>query len=121
MRSSDSSGSSGVSLPAIIASVLERAQNRPLISLEEVAEAVGAAPVSMPDIEAIFDALEAAGRSVEAELKDAPAALARVLSTVRSFTVLNGRRPTVSEIGQHSGLGVGEVRFALLYSRVLAP
>ena len=90
-----------------------------VVPLDAVAEAIGAAPVTMLDIEAIFDGLEAAGRRVEAELKDPPAALAQVLSTVRSFSAVSGRRPTVPEIAQHSGLSVGEVRFALLYARVL--
>jgi hypothetical protein len=90
------------------------------VSLDEVAEAIGAATVTMPEIEAIFDALEAAGHAVEAEPKNPPAALAQVLSTVRSFSAISGRRPSVAEIAQHSGLSQGEVRFALLYARVLA-
>jgi hypothetical protein len=90
-----------------------------LVSLDEVADAIGAAAVTMPEIEAIFDALEAAGYPVEAEPKHPPAALARVLSTVRSFSAVSGRRPSVPEIAQHSGLSLGEVRFALLYARVL--
>jgi hypothetical protein len=89
------------------------------LSLDAVAEAIGAAPVTMQDIEAIFDGLEAAGRSVQAEARDAPAALKQVLATVRSFSALSGRRPTVPEIAQHSGLSVAEVRFAMLYARVL--
>ena len=46
-------------------------------------------------------------------------ALAQVLATVRSFSAVSGRRPTLPEIAQHSGLSLGEVRFALLYARVL--
>jgi len=92
---------------------------RSLVTLDEVAEAIGAAAVTMPEIEAIFDALEAAGHPVAAEPKNPPAALARVLSTVRSFSAISGRRPSVPEIAQHSGLSLGEVRFALLYARVL--
>jgi len=88
-------------------------------TLDEVAEAIGAAPVTMPEIEAIFDALEAAGHPVAAEPKNPPAALAQVLATVRSFSAVSGRRPSVPEIAQHSGLSLGEVRFALLYARVL--
>ena len=95
------------------------ADNTPLITLDRVAEAVGAAPVIMSDIEAIFVALEAAGRRVEAELKDPPAVLARVLSTVRAFSAVSGRRPTLAEIAETSGLSLGDVRFALLYARVL--
>ena len=96
-----------------------RPKNEP-ISLDELAEAIGAAAVTMQEIEAIFDALEAAGHAVEAEPKNPPAVLGQVLSTVRSFSAISGRRPTVPEIAQHSGLSVGEVRFALLYARVLA-
>ncbi|MEP7049586.1 MAG: sigma-70 domain-containing protein [Pseudomonadota bacterium] len=88
-------------------------------SLDTVAEAIGAAPVTMQDIEAIFDGLEAAGRSVDAEPRDPPAALKQVLATVRSFSAVSGRRPTVPEIAEHSGLSVAEVRFAMLYARVL--
>lgn len=89
------------------------------VSLDEVAEAIGAAAVTMPEIEAILDALEAAGHAVVVETKDPPAALAQVLSTVRSFSALSGRRPNLAEIAQHSGLSLGDVRFALLYARVL--
>jgi len=95
-----------------------RTTDRP-ISLDEVAEAIGAAAVTMPEIEAIFDALEAAGHPLTAEPKNPPLALAQVLSTVRSFSAISGRRPSVPEIAQHSGLSLGEVRFALLYARVL--
>ena len=90
-----------------------------VIALDRVAEAIGTSAVTMSDIEAIFDALEAAGRRVEAETKDPQAALAQVLATVRSFSAVSGRRPTVPEMAQHSGLSIGEVRFALLYARVL--
>ena len=108
------------SLVARIANVLlEATLGAEVVSLDHVAEAIGAAPVTMADIEAIFDALETAGRRVEAETKDPPAALAQVLKAVRSFSAVSGRRPTVPEIAEHSGLGVGEVRFALLYARVL--
>ena len=89
------------------------------ITLDEVAEAIGAAAITLPEIEAIFDALEAAGHPLEAEPKNPPAALAQVLSTVRSFSAISGRRPTLPEIAEHSGLSLGEVRFALLYARVL--
>jgi len=89
------------------------------VTLDEVADAIGAAAVTMPEIEAILDALEAAGQPVAAQPKDPPAALAQVLSTVRSFSAISGRKPNLAEIAQHSGLSLGDVRFALLYARVL--
>jgi hypothetical protein len=99
--------------------LLQETTGAEVVSLDRVAEAIGAAAVTMQDIEAIFEGLEAVGRRVEAERQDPPAALARVLKAVRSFSAVSGRRPTLPEIAQHSGLSVGEVRFALLYARVL--
>ena len=103
----------------IVGRLLTGKDSRSSLSLDEVAGAIGAAAVTMPEIEAIFDALEAAGHPVEAEPRNPPAALAQVLSTVRSFSAISGRKPTLAEIAQHSGLSQGEVRFALLYARVL--
>ncbi len=91
----------------------------PVISLDSIADAIGATAITLLDIEAIFDELEKAGHRVEAEPKNPPAALKRVLATARSFSTLSGRRPTLLEIAQHSGLDVSEVRFAMLYARVL--
>jgi hypothetical protein len=104
---------------AIVELLTQEANSAEVVSLDRVGEAIGAAPVTQQDIEAIFDALEAAGLRVEAELKDPPAALAQVLKAVRAFSAVSGRRPTLTEIAQHSGLSVGVVRFALLYARVL--
>ncbi len=104
-------------VPAVLAQLL--AEGGTALSLDAVADAIGALPVTMQDIEAIFEGLEAAGRTIEAERRDPPAALKQVLTTVRSFSAVSGRRPTVPEIAQHSGLSVAEVRFAMLYARVL--
>lgn len=103
----------------IVGKLLTGKDSQTAISLDEVAGAIGAAAVTMPEIEAIFDALEVAGHAVTAEPRNPPAALARVLSTVRSFSAISGRKPSLAEIAQHSGLSQGEVRFALLYARVL--
>lgn len=89
------------------------------ISLDAVADAIGAAAVTFEDIGAIFDAVDAAGRQLHSEPRDPPAALSQVLATVRRFSAVSGRRPTLAEIAEHSGLGLGEVRFALLFARVL--
>ena len=107
----------------IVATLLAESANgaggAQVVSLDRIAETIGAASVTMQDIEAIFDALEAAGRRVEVETKSPPAALAQVLATVRSFSAVSGRRPTLAEMAEHSGLTLGVVRFALLYARVL--
>ncbi|HEY5376372.1 MAG TPA: hypothetical protein VIK01_21980 [Polyangiaceae bacterium] len=104
-------------VPAILEQLL--AESGQVVALDAVADAIGATPVTMQDIEAIFAGLEAAGRSIEAERRDPPAALKQVLATVRRFSAVSGRRPTLPEITQHSGLTPAEVRFAMLYARVL--
>jgi hypothetical protein len=104
-------------VPGIIATLLS--ENAEVVSLDAVADAIGALPVTMADIEAVFQGLEDAGRRIESERRDPPAALAQVLSTVRSFSAVSGRKPNVAEIAQHSGLSVAQVRFAMLYARVL--
>jgi hypothetical protein len=108
-------------MQSVVASILAQllADSAQVVALDAVADAIGAAAVTMQDIEAIFDGLEAAGRTIEAERRDPPAALKQVLATVRSFSAISGRRPTVPEIAQHSGLSIADVRFAMLYARVL--
>jgi hypothetical protein len=108
-------------MQSLVATILARllAESGHVVTLDAVADAIGAAGVTMQDIEGIFEGLEAAGRSVEAERRDPPAALKQVLATVRSFSAVSGRRPTIPEIAQHSSLTTAEVRFAMLYARVL--
>ena len=106
---------------SVVAAILAELLGRPgdTLSLDEIAEAIGAAPVTFEEIEAVFDGLEGAGRLVSTEKLDPPAALARVLGAARSFAAVSGRRPTLPEIAHHSGLTLAEVRFALIYARVL--
>jgi len=106
---------------SLVPTILEQllAESGQVVALDAVADAIGAAPVTMQHIEAIFAGLEAAGRSIEAERRDPPAALKQVLATVRRFSAVSGRRPTLPEIAQHSGLTPAEVRFAMLYARAL--
>ncbi len=104
-------------MPTILAQLL--AEGGQVVALDAVADAIGDAAVTMQEIEVIFAGLEAAGRSIEAERRDPPAALKQVLATVRSFSAVSGRRPTAAEIAQHSGLSPSQVRFAMLYARVL--
>ncbi len=112
-------GTSPIAAAIVRALLVRGAGDANAVSLDSVADAIGASPVTLSDIEAIFDELEKAGHRIENEPKNPPAALKQVLATVRSFSALSGRRPTVLEIAKHSGLDVSEVRFAMLYARVL--
>ncbi len=88
------------------------------VSIDAIADAVGAAAVSQLDIEEMFDALEAAGHEVWApEQGEAMPLLRRVLGAARSLRVHGV--PSVEALAAESGCSVGEVRRALLLGRVL--
>jgi hypothetical protein len=90
------------------------------VSLDEIAEVIGAAAVTPPDIEALIEALEHAGSSVGEEAKDsARALLAMVLGAARELRASLGRSPTTAEIAAHSGLSPSQVKSALLFAQVL--
>jgi hypothetical protein len=90
------------------------------LSLDRIAEAIGALPVSSDDIDEIFTWLEERGHSVgEAPVGLASTALRDVLASARSLKLTLGRTPNAAEIGEHSGLGVEAVQRALFFSKIL--
>jgi DNA-binding MarR family transcriptional regulator len=90
------------------------------VSLDEVAEVIGAAAVTPPDIEALIDELEKAGCPVGEEAKDsARELLAIVLRAARELRTTLGRNPTTPEIAAHCGLTPSQVKSALLFAQVL--
>jgi hypothetical protein len=104
-------------LRAIVDQLLSRPT--PELSLDEIAEAIGAAEISSEEIEAIFIELESAGRHVLEAPVSAKESLNRVLRSARSLRYELGRPPTPSEIAAHAGLSSGSVRLALLFARTL--
>ncbi len=95
-------------------------QGRRAISLDEVGDAIGAAAVTPPEIEKLFDRLEAAGCTIgETSAKSSKAHLKEVLATARAFRTEHGRTPTTREIAEASGLETSQVNAALLFVQVL--
>jgi hypothetical protein len=91
------------------------------VSLDAIAEAVGASAVTQLDVEAIFDGLEAAGREIWAPDEGAAMPLlGRVLAAARALRQRLGAAPPVDLLAREAGCSVGEVRRALLLGRVLA-
>jgi len=90
------------------------------LTLNEVADAVGALPVSAQDIEVVFDALERAGRHVVAPAGgNGVEHLRRVLPAARRLRTELGRSPTILEIAAACGLPMDSVRHALALARVM--
>ena len=91
-----------------------------VVTLDEVAEALGAIAIDSDEIDALFAFLEARGMTVgDPDVGLASSALPAVLTTARALRAELGRTPRVDEIAQRSSLGEDAVRRALLFAQTL--
>lgn len=110
----------GTATPHLVASIVARllaaTPAGAELTLDDVGEAVGAAPVTYEDIEAILDALAAAGHAVELPAVDLTAHLQRVLTAARDLKREHGGTPSVQDLERATGLSrtliVAALRFA---------
>lgn len=90
------------------------------VHLDAIGEAIGARAITTSEIEAIIDALEAAGRKLIGPRGGAGEdRLKTVIATARALGPELGRKPTVAEIAARSGLSEEEVRHALALAKVM--
>jgi DNA-directed RNA polymerase sigma subunit (sigma70/sigma32) len=90
------------------------------ITLDALGEALGARAVYVAEIEAMVDALEAAGRPIVGPTE--PQGVARlhaVLSAARALRQELGRTPTVKEIAARTTLPLDAVKHALELAKVI--
>ena len=100
--------------------VLQALAGRTRVSLDELADAIGARAVSFDDIDALMRALEAAGTEVAAPMGgDGEARLRVVLPAARALRSELGRAPTVDEIAERTAIPRDRVRVALLLAQVM--
>jgi hypothetical protein len=104
-------------LRKIVDQLLSRPGNE--LSLDEIAETIGAIEISSEEIEAIFVELENANRRVLEAPVSAKESLGRVLRSARALRAELGRSPSATEIAEHAGLSQSSVRLALLFARTL--
>ena len=105
-------------LTAIIDQLL--ALGREELSLDDVAQAIGAAQVSVDEIDLIFRELEGQGlRIVQEAPRAVSAELGLTLKAARSLRSKLGRSPTPDEIAREAGIPLSSVRSALLFARIL--
>ena len=90
------------------------------VSLDAIGEAIGVRAVSVPEVDAIIQALEDAGRNVigAGELRGEDS-LRAVVSSIRSLSGSLGRKPSPAEIAEHAGISVEQVRHALFLARIM--
>lgn len=105
-------------LLAVIEPLLARAEEP--ISLDRLAEAIGALAVSSEEIDEIITWLESRGRSVgEAPTGPTADTLRTVLVSARSLRLTTQRAPNAAEIAAYSGLELAAVQRALFFAKIL--
>jgi hypothetical protein len=90
------------------------------LTLDEVAEAIGAIAISSEEIDELLSEVEAHADVDCAPPVAARESLARVLASARALKSELGRAPSPDEIARHGGLSRDAVRLALLYARTLS-
>lgn len=90
------------------------------IALDAIGEAIGIRAITPEEIDAIMTALEAGGRRIIGPTGgEGEAHLRAVVAAARALAPELGRRPTVAEIAERSGLTPLEVRHALALVRIM--
>lgn len=107
-------------LQKIVDDLLAASADSREVHLDAIGEAIGARAVSPPEIEAMIDALDAAGRKLVGPQGGAGEdRLKTVIATAKVLGPELGRKPTVAEIAARSGLSDAEVRHALALVKVM--
>ena len=107
-------------LQAIVDALLAASAASGEVQLDAVGEAIGAQAITTPEIEAIIEALDKAGRKLVGPQGGAGEdRLKAVVAAARTLGPTLGRKPTVAEIATHSGLSEAEVRHALALVKVM--
>lgn len=90
------------------------------IALDALGEALGSMAVSTDEIDALLQALEAAGRTISTpEGAGAEQNLKRVVSAARTLKTKLTRRPTLAEVAAEASLTADQVLVALALLRVM--
>jgi hypothetical protein len=102
--------------------LVERSRREGGVDIDAIGDAVTPLGMSPAEIEELMNAFDARGGVVHAPSASPGENAQRlkiVLTSARALTSVLGRRPTVLEIAEHSGLEVLHVRHALAVGRVM--
>jgi hypothetical protein len=107
-------------LAPVLAQLLAASEASRRVTLDELGDAIGVIVVSTDDVDALLSALEDAGRAVVGpEGQRGVQNLQRVLPAARELAVSLGRRPTLGELMERTGLSEDDLRHALALGRVM--
>lgn len=107
-------------LQALVETLLHTHADVGEVSLDAVGEAIGSRAVSQDEIDAIFSALEARGCHVAAATDGrTEERLLQVVAAARALAAELGKRPSVAQIAERSGLSEPQVRGALSLAKII--
>lgn len=104
-------------ITAILEHLLDRKDRS--LTLDTIGEAIGIEQISQAEIEELFQALENAGREIDATAPDVRFHLELVVREARRLRSRHGSNPDVKALAEATKLTTSEVRTALLYASVL--
>jgi len=106
----------------VLRELLSQSETSRALTLDAVATSLGTIAASADDVEALFAALEAEGRTItDADVTASPKAdLVDVLRVARELTRETGARPNPAAIAARAGMSEGRVRAALRFATLMA-
>jgi 2-hydroxychromene-2-carboxylate isomerase len=107
-------------LAAVLTRLLVDSERTRKVSLDRIGEAIGTHAVSTDEIESLFSALEARGRTVVAQSGgDGERLLKQVVSAARELKQDATRRITIDDVAQHAGITREQVISALALLHIM--
>jgi hypothetical protein len=107
-------------LKAVLNQLLGASRPGDVITVDQMGDAVGALSVGSGDLEALFDALEAQGRTISAPQGGrGEANLHKVLASARALRGTLARTPSKAEIAAHCGLSEHDVFLTLELVKIM--
>jgi len=102
--------------------LLKQSEEKRTLTLDVVSASLGVVSASADEIDTLFLALEAEGRTIlDAHEPRSPARdLAAVLAGIRTLSAVTGKKPSLAELSSHTGLSVDTVSAALRFAAVMA-
>jgi hypothetical protein len=106
-------------LRSLLAVMLARSRAEGAVSLDALGDALFEVSATVHEIDDFLVRFEDSGGTIEAPSGGGADRLRTVLACARVFCKQKGRRPTLAELAQRTGLPVEQIRHALALGRVM--
>jgi hypothetical protein len=107
-------------LAAVLATLIAGSERTRVVALDQIGDAIGTHAVSTEEIDALFSALEARGRTIASPAGgEGEQWLKRVIATARELKRDGSRRLTIELVAQHAGITRDQVIAALALLHIM--